>query len=273
MELRIHLLHNIPGRLRFRFSKTLMDAEKLKLHVMEHEGIYSMHYSKPTHSMLVHFDESVVDIQEILIRSAVAFSLENNLHQVQIFRKTEHQFITAKGIVAGLSIAASGISGLVAPKSPMSKGLDWLGAVTTSAAVLEHAGYDYRKKGSVDPEVLSLVFLANKMLSGNNLFFPSLLTWLVTFGRHFSPRDGEGIILKISKTGDEEKNYEVNVSKIAPKGGYLDIVNLFAEKMLSSETGFDNTIFEKSKTLLTSHETNLEGIGENVNRIILTFNQ
>jgi hypothetical protein len=273
MELSIHISHNLPGRVRFRFSKPLLEIEKLKLHVMEHEGIQKMNYSDVTRGMLVHFNENVIDLQEILIRTALAFSLENHLKSVYITRKTERQFITSKGIVAGISIVASGLTTLLSPGSPFQKSLDWLSAITTSAAVLEHAGYDYRKKGSVDPEVFSLVFLANRAISGGNLLFPSALTWVATFGRHFSSNEGEGILLEIRKTGEKDQNYEVNVSKSAAKTGYVDLLNVFAEKFLSSETGFDNTIFEKSKTLLKSHKTNLEGIGEKVNRIILNFNQ
>jgi len=273
MELSIHISHNLPGRVRFRFSQPLQDPKKLKLHVMEHEGIDKMLYSPVTNSMLVHFNERDVDLQEIMIRTALAFSIENHLKPVHITRKTERQFITLKGIVAGLSIIASGAITLFLPRSPFQKSLNLLSAVTTAAAVLEHAGYDYRKKGSVDPEVFSLVFLANRTVAGGNLLFPSALTWLATFGRHFSSLEGEGILLEIRRTGDKEQNFEVNVSKLDAKAGYADILNVFAEKFLSSETGFDNTIFEKSKKLLKSHETNLEGIGEKVNRIILNFNQ
>ncbi len=273
MELSIHISHNLPGRVRFRFSKPLQEVDKLKLHVMEHEGINEMNYSPVTYSMLAHFDEKVVDLQEIMIRTALAFSLENHLKPVQVTRKTERQFITPKGIVAGLSIIVSGFTALFLPLSPYQKSLGWLSAITTSAAVLEHVGYDYRKKGTVDPEVFSLVFLANRAVSGRNLLLPSALTWLATFGRHFSPEEGEGILLEIRKTGDKEQHYEVNVSKLAAKEGYMDLLKVFAEKFLSSETGFDNTIFEKSKTLLKSHKTNLEGIGKKVNRIILNFNQ
>lgn len=273
MELTIHILHNLPGRVRYWFSKPVKDVEKLKQHVMEHEGIERMQYSAVTRSMLVYFEERDVDLQEIMIRTALAFSMENQLKPVHITRKTERQFVTAKGVVAGLSIFASGLTTLFMPRSPLLKSLDWLSAIATSAAVIEHAGYDYRKKGSVDPEVFSLVFLANRAFSGGPLLFPAVLTWLATFGRHFSPNEGEGILLEIRKTGDKEQNYEVNVSKLAAKAGYMELLNVFAEKFLSSETGFDNTIFEKSKTLLKSHKTNLEGIGEKVNRIILNFNQ
>lgn len=272
MELTIDIIHNLPGRVRLKFSRKLHEVDKLKLHVMEHEGIHTMEYSSVSQSMLVTYDNKVVELQEIMIRTAVAFSIDNHLRPVRISQRAEREFITPKGIVAGLNIIASAIAVLFTPTASFRKGIDWLSAITTSAAVLEHAGYDYRKKGSVDPEVFSLVFLANRALSGGNLLFPAALTWMATFGRHFSPAEGESVLLEIRKTGDKGQNYEVNVSKSDAKGGYFDLLNLFAEKFLSSETGFDNTIFERSKSLLKTHDQNLEGIGEKVNRIILNFN-
>lgn len=273
MELCIHISHSIPGRVRFCFSKPLKQKEKLKLLVMQHEGIKKMHYSPVTRSMLVYFIERDIDLQEILIRTALAFSLENQFDLVRITQKTQLRFITRKAIVAGVSIIATGITTLFLPLSSFQQKLNWLSAITTSAAVLEHVGYDYRKKGSVDPEVFSLVFLANSALAGKALLFPSTVTWLATFGRHFSFLEDEGVLLEIRKANDGSQNYEVNVSKFASKAGFIELLNIFAEKFLSSETGFDNTIFENSKTLLKSHKTNLEGVGEKTSRIVLNFDE
>lgn len=274
MKLSIHILHNLTGRVRIRFSRPLKHIEKLKLHVMEHEGIDNMLYTPVTQSMLVSFNANVIELQEIMIRTAVAYSAENSLKPVKITQKNEKEFITTKGIIAGVFIAAAGIAGAVTPGSPYRRVLEWMGAVTTGTAVLEHAGYDFRKKGSVDPEVFSLVFLVNWALSGKNMLLPSALTWVTTFGRHFSSGEGEGIVLEIDQISDDEEHpsYEVNVSKLHAKNNYLDILNVLAEKFLSSNAGFDNTIFEKSKSLLKTHNKNLEGIGDKIKGIVLNFN-
>lgn len=272
MPLTLHILHSLPGRVRFSFSRPVDHVEKLTLQVMEHEGIETMRYATATQTMLVLYDEKVVELQEILIRTAVSFSLENQLMPVQITQKSAKEFITPKGLMAGIGILVAGAITLLAPQSVFRKPLDWLSALATSAAVLEHAAYDYRKKGSVDPEVLSLVFLANRAMAGGNLLLPSVLTWIATFGRHFSPKEDEGVLLAIRKTGDKSRQYEIDVSKLDGKGGYLDMLNLFAEKFLSAEAGFDNTIFEKSKKLLSTHRQNLEGLGEKASQIRLHFN-
>ncbi len=275
MELSIHVLHNLPGRVRIKFSRSLKAAEKLKDHVMEHEGIESMDYSDITSTMLVKYNNQIVELQEIMIRVSVAYSIENEMTPVKLTQKPAHNFITLKGIISGLSIISSALANMVSPMARFRKTLDWLSVITTSAAVFEHAGYDYRKKGSVDPEVFSLVFLAHWAISGRNMLLPSALTWVATFGRHFSPQEGEGILLEINKTGQEEKQayYEVNVDKLDTKGSYIDVLNIFAEKFLSSETGFDNTIFEESKSLLKKHHKSLEGIGDKADGIVLHFNQ
>ncbi len=57
------------------------------------------------------------------------------------------------------------------------------------------------------------------------------------------------------------------------KSSYIDILNVFAKKCLSSKTGFDNTVFEKPKGLLKMHHKSLGGIGEKVNGIVLNFCQ
>ncbi len=242
---------------------------------MEHEGIESMNYSPVTLTMLVKYDNQTVDLQEILIRAAVAFSIENKMASVKLTQKADRNFITFKGIVSGLVIISSALAKLIISSARSGKIMDWLSVITTSAAVFEHAGYDYRKKGSVDPEVLSLVFLAHWAISGRNMLLPSALTWLTTFGRHFSPQEGEGILLEISKTKQEENQayYEINVAKIDTKDSYMNVLNIFAEKFLSSETGFDNTIFEQSKNLLKKHHKSLEGISEKADGIVLNFNQ
>jgi hypothetical protein len=275
MELAIDILHSIPGRVRLKFVPGVADEEKLRSQVMEHEGIASFSYSPVTQTALIWFEDMVVEVQEILIRTAVAFSLQHGLKAVKLSQPTPNEFITPKGLLAGATILSTGILSLFSRSTFLGTATNWLSAVTTTAAVLEHAGFDYRKKGSVDPEVLSLVFLANSVLNNKKLLLPSALTWITTFGRHFSKNEGEGVMLEIKKvtSGAKTGNYNINVSKLSSKGSFADLLNVFAENLLTSQGGFDNTIFEKSKDLLKLHNKNLEGIGDKIKGIVLNFNQ
>jgi hypothetical protein len=275
MELAIDILHSIPGRVRLKFTPEVADAEKIRFQVMEHEGINSFYYSPVTRTVLIRFEDMVVEVQEILIRTAVAFSLQYGLRSVKLSQPAPNEFITSKGLLAGVTILSTGMLSLFSRLTLLGTAMSWLSAITTTAAVLEHAGFDYRKKGSVDPEVLSLAILANSVLNNKNLLLPSALTWITTFGRHFSRNEGEGVILDIKKdtSGAKAGNYDINVSKLSSKGSFADLLNVFAENFLTSQGGFNNTIFEKSKDLLKLHSKNLEGIGDKIKGIVLNFNQ
>jgi hypothetical protein len=274
MELTIEIIHSLPGRARLKFGTAIQDFGRFQKEVMEHEGFESYEYSPVTKTALVKFDKNVVDLQEILIRTAVAYAAENEAGRIRVSQHSKNDFITTRGWISGLTIASAGLLRLIPASNAVIRMFDWIGVATTSSAVLEHAAFDYRKKGSVDPEVLSLLFLANSIVTNNNLLLPSALTWITTFGRHFSAAENEGIMLEINKADGKGKKsvYEVNVSKLNTKNGFMDFLNLFAENFMNSTVGFKNSIFEDSKELTKMHEDNaLEGVGEKIKGIVLNF--
>ena len=225
--------------------------------------------------MLIRFDPEVFSVHELLLRAAVAFSVENDFLPVGINQKTKSEFITANGWLAGFSIASALVMKLLSSDMKISLFFEWIAALATSTAVVEHAAYDYRKKGTVDPEVLSLWIIISSVIGKKNLLMPSALTWVTTFGRHFTQYQKEGIILKIDKLEDKnEKGYfRLNVSKSGNAGNLPDILAKFAEKFLSYQTGFKNSIFEEAKNVGEKHDEFIEGMDEKVNGIILNFNE
>jgi len=275
MSLSITILHRLDNRIRINFSDPIRNFEKLKFLVMEHEGIETFDYTPVTRGLLVQFDNDKVNLQEILIRTAVAYSLENDLGPVKISQKGKKDFITAKGAFAGISIITAFILSYLSKNVALISAMKWISAGTTTAAVIEHAAFDYRIKGSVDPEVLSLGLLANSIINNKKILLPSALTWVSTFGRHFSKNENEGILLEVSKRKEENNKafYHINVSKLKNKGNLADLLNQFAESFLSSEAGFKNTIFEGAQEMVKSHDNFIEGIGEKVNGMVLNFNQ
>lgn len=274
MELTIEIIHSLPGRVRLKFGKAIRDFARFRSEVMEHEGFESYVYSPVTKTALVNFDHAVVDLQEIIIRTAVAYAAENDANKVRVSQHAKNEFITTRGWISGLTLASAGLLRLMPASSVVIKLFDWIAVATTSSAVLEHAAFDYRKKGSVDPEVLSLVFLANSIVTNKNLLLPSALTWITTFGRHFSSVEDEGVLLELNRSNGKGKKslYEVNVSKLNTTNSFIDFLNLFAENFMNSAVGFKNSIFEDSKELTKMHEDKaLEGVGDQIKGIVLNF--
>ena len=67
---------------------------------------------------------------------------------------------------------------------------------------------------------------------------------------------------KLDKLEDKnEKGYfRLNVSKSGNAGNLPDILAKFAEKFLSYQTGFKNSIFEEAKNVGEKHDEFIEGI-------------
>lgn len=275
MDLTIDIIHRLRDRLRIKLSEPIKNFEKLKFQVMEHSGVNTFDYNTYSQTLLLRFDASVVQAQELIIRTAVAYSLENDLSPVKICQKERQEFITPKGLVAGLSILSAFVLNFSSKNVILKTTANWISAATTMAAVVEHAAFDYRKKGSVDPEVLSLGLLVNSIVNNKKVLMPSALTWVSTFGRHFSSSDREGILLEVTKRKEEGKKayYHLNIGKLKDSGNMADLFYMLAKKFLNSESGFNNTIFEGAKDLMNSHEKFIEGMGEKNNGMVLYFDQ
>ncbi len=275
MELIIAIKHRLDNRLRINFSKSIKNFEKLKAQVMEHNGIETFEYNPVTQNLLIYFDNQIIRAQELLIRTAVAYSLENSLSPVKIFQIQKEEFITKKGLLSGLFILTAMALSAIPRNEMLKKSVNWISAATTAAAVLEHAVFDYKKKGSVDPEVLSLGLMVNSIVNNKKILIPSALTWISTFGRHFSSYDSEGIILDVTKKREDSKKayYHLNISKLKNKGNLADLLYVLSENFFSTERGFNNSIFEGVKDLMHSHDEFIEGMGEKNDGMVLHFNQ
>jgi hypothetical protein len=79
--------------------------------------------------------------------------------------------------------------------------------------VLDHGWREVRERGYFDPEVLSLGYLVMAFFMGNFLK-ASVVTWLMTFGRHLldAPRASiEVRPVEITQEGDAAPRYEVEI--------------------------------------------------------------
>lgn len=274
--LHINIIHRIKNRIRLRMDHPVTDFKKLKFQVSEHMGIENFQYNPVTRSILVNYDENIVNPEEVLIRIAVSYSLEHDHLPVKITQSgSSDQFITQKGILSGLIILTSVFVNSSSSNPLLKTTMNWMSVISTSAAVLEHAAVDYRTKGTVDPEVLSLGLLGNSVVNNSNFIIPSALTWVSTFGRHFFQNFDYGIQIHITKKKQSDKKvfYHINVSKTINSNHIVELLNKLADNFLSKDKGYQNAIFEGAKRMVNSHDEFIEGVGEKVDGMILNFNQ
>ncbi|MFA8299367.1 MAG: hypothetical protein ACEPOV_04345 [Hyphomicrobiales bacterium] len=277
MENVLSVIHKMPGRLRCKFSHAPRGVDKIIAQVMEHEGMKDFSFNSILNTSLIEYDPQVVTLHEILIRTATAWSVEHSFEDIKIVDKNPHSYMTPTGILSAIVVAIAGLSRFFPSLASQKAVLNWSAVGSVSTAVLEHASIDIKKKGSVDPEIISLLFLLNSIFK-KHFLWPSALAWMVTFGRHIVLSNNESIHLKVSEiTNTETKQcyYDVEISKYRSKRakGYSDVLRLLFERLLSAQMGYANSIFESSRNVAQNHHELLEKMGKATGGIILKTNE
>lgn len=270
-KLKLLIKHKLPGRLRLRFSKLPKDMKSVRRQVMEHDGMYSFTYTKMVKSCLITFNQHLVSPHEVMIRTAIAWSSVDGFRGVEIVNRGEESYLTPASILSAGVIGLAFASKFVTPLLAFQSSLNWAAIGSVSLAVLEHANIDIKKKGTVDPEIISLLFLFNS-IKKNNFLIPASLAWMLTFGRHLMFKNKESIHLKVVEVNDPTTKscyYDVEVSKEDEKEGIFEILRILADRLLSSQVGYTNRIFEHSRFVAQSHKDVLEGMGNASGGIIL----
>lgn len=92
----------------------------------------------------------------------------------------------------------------------------WCAVGTTIGAIFEHGYKELNENGAFDPEVMSIMYLINSVskdgvsssIEGNSYFYPPIIAWLLTFGRHILTRQNRSIIISTIQSGDKMKIVE-----------------------------------------------------------------
>lgn len=191
----VTVVHRIPGRVRVRLSASPDDVGRMKTAILEHPGLSSIDYTHVTRSLVVRFDPRMVSQEEIVLRIALCLSLDYGSVPVRVLAEPERVVLADTAVYSAFGLAASVAARWLGGTRQVPTRLDWVAAGGTGLAVVDHARRDLDEKGHFDPEVLSLAYLAAAMARGDFLK-ASVVTWLVTFGRHLLDLPPAGVEIR-----------------------------------------------------------------------------
>ncbi|UCH83117.1 MAG: hypothetical protein JSW50_11690 [Candidatus Latescibacterota bacterium] len=181
--LSVTILHEIPGRMRVQLSLPLEDPPNFDRLLRSHEGIDPIQYTPATRTVLLNYDPMLIRREELTMRVALTFSLENNEEPVRIVSRPPGQPLTTSVAASGSLLLAALSARLLGARGVTGQRLERFAGLATATAVLGHGWQEVRSRGNFDPEVLSVVYLITSMLRGNALS-AALFTWFTAFGRH-----------------------------------------------------------------------------------------
>jgi hypothetical protein len=253
--------------LRLRLSHTLLKPERVRRLVGEHAGVEEVEYTAISRSMLVRFDSDYITTEEIVIRIATGVSLERNNADVRVLAQPPIRELTDSAFYSGLVLFAVLALRAMGRYNAGRGALEGIAGLTTAGAALYHGFVDYRLRGNIDPEVLTVTYLLVALLRGNALP-AATLTWVSSFGRHLVRLPARGIIVRPADTGLQGASPHLEVL-IAPDPtppdkmtlfGYIPTIALHA--VTGAPLGRHDSLIEDVRQIATTHNQVLEGVSD-----------
>lgn len=260
----VTIVHALPGRVRLRLSHAPVDENRMCAAIREHEGLLSVAYTPATRSVLVCYTPTVVQHEEIVLRVAVAMSLEYGAIPVRLLAEPERQDLSPAAGWSALALTVALASRWLQSGANATR-LDWPAGILTALAVADHGWKEVKEKGNFDPEVLSLGYLLTSFFRGS-FVYASVVTWLMTFGRHLVKVPQPGVVVRPIKASGpgEEARYEVVVGPDAeaPRGvRAVGAAQSLIRHVLAGDVPHGRRgLFDELKSVSKMHGETLEGM-------------
>lgn len=273
-DLSVTLVHELPGRVRTKLSVPPADLQRFEKALVSHKGLESVHYSTITKSLLVKYEIGHLTTEEILLRTAIALSMEHNYQAVKVRLGDNSEIMTDAAIIAGLTLLAAG--GLKLGNK--NGGTAWLtraSGIAVALAVGEHGWREAREHGYVHPEVLSVAYLFTSWVRGN-ILRGAVVTWIASFGRHLLQGPEKCIDVRpINKFYEENEPRTYQISLVPQQHQRTPLLQLAHGMLgifgLSGSAGSGDSLYEEIQNMAQTHDRVLEGLELQPNGIPLTF--
>jgi hypothetical protein len=191
----VTVVHSLPGRVRMRLSQPPVSESGLVGFVREHPGMGKISLTERTGSFLIEFDPHAITTEEITLRTAFGYALDQGNRPVRLLAAPEQVTLQNSAVLAGIGLATAFAMRWLSPAGKAASGLGWLAGAGTAWSVLDHGWRELRGRGYFDPEVLALAYLSAAFLRGNVLT-ASAVTWAATFGRHLVETPSTGVVVE-----------------------------------------------------------------------------
>lgn len=212
-KLNVTILHKLPNRIRFKISHRIKNLENFSKMVKSTNKSVYLRYNSIINTVLVKFDQEEVYLQEIIYRVITGISIENNMSPVKLIEDYYENSINSLSMYSGGAILLAFLYSLGGRKlKNLQTGMNNSALILTTAAIIEHAYSDTKRKGFFDIEILPAIYLL-KSYFNNKSVITIILMWLTTFGRHLIIRNHSDKIVRIYRLKDENNkcHYIANI--------------------------------------------------------------
>ena len=232
----IYMVHEMEGRLRVKISHPISDINEAENFIKEVEGVTSFKYNDKIKSILVNYDSNIAYVEDIIIKIALLMKKLYGFHKVKFISNCKKNDMPLFSYYSLASICCSKLMKIIGINARGQEFLNWITIGTTIGAITQHAYMEINEKGTIDPEVMSIMYLINSIGKGN-MTDASLVTWITTFGRHIVSRNRECFIIKIDKNEEKYNNnsYDISILESGIISKNLNQTNIFTDKVIETQ--------------------------------------
>ncbi len=256
--LQITILHELPNRLRVGLSEPLRDPQAGAQVLQSHAGVEPIRYSAEIQTLLVRFDPSCIQREELLVRIALALSLENDFAPVRIRQGGGHDSLSLAEALSAATLLASYLARGIGAAAGLQKRLNFSAAALTGGAVLAHGAREICTHRVFHPETLSLLYLGIGALRGRALQ-AALVTWFAAFGRHLMEMERQAIQIKPTRAGDSS-GISVSAVPASYSQSFLRILPELIRLIQHAGQPLDNML-ENLREMSREHDGVLHALG------------
>lgn len=214
-KLTMTVLHSLPNRVRLKLSVPIKKLDIFKRNVSHDVEYLDLKYNPVTNTVLVTFDPEVILLQEVIYKVITAFSIENGMIPVRLLDGLKVKSLGNWSLYSAASITMSGLHMLINKNdTELQNIMNWFSLGMTSAAIMEHAYSETKRKGVFDLEILPAIYLMKSFLNVPSLSVVAMI-WLTTFGRHLvvtSTSAKEIKIFRIKNHKDNKYHYIADIN-------------------------------------------------------------
>ncbi len=202
------IVHSVEGRLRLKLARGFHDLPAATSYILTGD-IIGFSYNETLKTALVTYKN--MSREQVVARICVVYAQQNSLSYVHVSENiSKSNKIPTSGKIAFIAVVANTALQLMFPLSRIATIAKWCAVGSTVGSVFEHGYQEISKRGTFDPEVMSVVYLLNSVNKGQTTYAP-FGVWLLTFGRHLLADTHMDVMLKIAENDDGK--HEVTAMK------------------------------------------------------------
>lgn len=205
-KLTMTVLHSLPNRVRLKLSVPIKKVDIFKRNVSHGVEYLELNYNPISRTVVVNFDPDIILLQEVIYKVITAFSIENGMIPVRLLEEVRVKNLGNWSLYSAATIAMSGLHSLINKNNAeLQNIMNWFSLGMTSAAIMEHAYSETKRKGVFDLEILPAIYLMKSFLNTPNLSLVAMI-WLTTFGRHLVVTSNSAKEIKIFRIKNHKDN-------------------------------------------------------------------